>query len=67
MHATHLLDVLSILVKFHKIISKIYDKREDFNFEMVNFPHLDGDIPRATYYGVYVSQFIRFARCCTKV
>ena len=28
-----------------KIISKIYDKREDFNFEIVNFPHLDGDIP----------------------
>ena len=50
-----------------KIISKIYDKREDFNFEIVNFPHLDGDIPRATSYGVYVSQLIRFARCCTKV
>ena len=50
-----------------KIISKIYDKRDDFNFEIVNFPSLDGDVPRATSYGTYVSQLIRFARCCTKV
>ena len=25
--------------------SKNYDKRDDFNFEIVNFPFLDGDIP----------------------
>ena len=27
---------------------KIYDKRDDFDFEIVNFPFLDGDIPRST-------------------
>ena len=32
------------------------------DFEILNFPFLDGDIPRATYYGVYISQLIRFAR-----
>ena len=36
---------------------KIYDKRDDFNFEIVNFPYLDGDIPRSTSYGVDVCLF----------
>ena len=35
--------------------SKIYDKRDDFNFEIVNFPFLDGDVPRSPSYGVYIS------------
>ena len=34
----------------------------DFDFEIVNFPFLDGDVPRSTSYGVYISQPIRFAR-----
>ena len=40
-------------------------KRDDFNFDIVNYPHLDGDVPRATSYGVYISQLIRFARACS--
>ena len=32
---------------------KIYDKRDDFDSDIVNFPFLDGDIPSATFYGVY--------------
>ena len=51
---------LSISTEF--VSSKIYDKRDDFDFDIVNFPFLDGDIPRSTSYGVYISQFIRFAR-----
>ena len=39
--------------------SKIYDKRKDFNFEIVNFPFLDGDVPHSTSYGVYISQLFR--------
>ena len=46
---------------------KIYDKRVDFNFEIVNFPFLDGDVPRAASYGVYISQLIRFARVSSYV
>ena len=42
------------------VSSKIYDKRDDFNFEIVNFPFLDGDVPRSSSYGVYISQLIRF-------
>ena len=29
------------------VSSKIYDKRDDFNFEILNFPLLDGDVPRS--------------------
>ena len=29
-------------------------KRDDFNFEIVNFPFLDGDVPRSPSYGVYI-------------
>ena len=42
------------------VSSKIYDKRDDLNFEIVNFPFLDGDVPRSPSYGVYISQLIRF-------
>ena len=47
--------------------SKIYDKRDDFDFDIVNFPFLDGDVPRRASYGVYISQLIRFARVCNHV
>ena len=43
------------------VSTKIYDKRKNFDFEIVNFPFLGGDVPRSTSYGVYISQHIRFA------
>ena len=46
---------------------KIYDKRDDFDFDVVNFPYLDGDVPRRASYGVYISQLLRFARVCNHV
>ena len=52
----------------NKIVStKIYDKRNDFDFIIVNFLFIIGDVPRSTSYGVYISQFIRFARACSYV
>ena len=42
-----------------------YIKR--LNFEIINFPFLDGDVPRSPSYGVYISQLIRFARVCSNV
>ena len=42
--------------------TKIYNKRDDFDFDIVTIPYLDGDVPRSTYYGVYISKLIRFAR-----
>ena len=33
----------------------------------MNFPFLDGDAPRSSSYGVYISQLIRFARVSSHV
>ena len=46
----------------------IYDKRDDFAFWIVNFPHMDSNIPANPAYSVYISQLVRYARICmTKV
>ena len=49
------------------ISSKIYDKSDDFDYDIVNFPFLVGDVPRRPSYGVNISQLIRFARVCSHV
>ena len=56
---------LSILDGFVK--TKFLDKRDDFDFDIVNFPFLDGDVPRSTSCGVYTSQLIRFSRVSSHV
>ena len=44
---------------FGIVSSKIYDKRDDFNFEIVNFPFLDGDVPRSpSMVYVFLSLFV---------
>ena len=48
-------------------LKKIYDKQDDFNFDIVNFPFLDGDVPLRPSYGVYISQLICFARASSHV
>ena len=66
-------DTKAAFLDLHSTISndivstKIYDKRDDFDFEIVNFTFLDGDVPRSTSYGVYISQLIRFARASSYV
>ena len=49
------------------VSTKIYDKRDDFYFDIVNFPFLDGDVTQRPSYGVYISQLIRFARASSHV
>ena len=49
------------------VYSKMYDKRDGFNFEKVNFPFLDGDVARSPSYGVYISKLICFASVCSNV
>ena len=58
---------LDLSITNDKVSSKIYDKRDDFSFEMVNYPFFDGDVPHSPSYGVYISQRIRFARVCSNV
>ena len=45
----------------------MYDKPDDFDFEIVNFPFFDGDVPCSPSYSVYISQLIRFARVFSTV
>ena len=47
------------------IKSKLYDKRDDFNFPIVNYPFLDSNIAKGPTYGVYISRLICFARACS--
>ena len=58
---------LNIKVIGSDIHTSVYDKRDVFGFPIVNFPWLSGDVPRLPPYGIYISQLVRFARCCTSV
>ena len=49
----------------HFAKTKLYDKRDAFGFHIVNFPFMSSNIPSAPAYGVYASQLIRYARCCS--
>jgi hypothetical protein len=42
--------------------TKIYDKRDDFNFKIINFPNMCSNIPASPAYGVYISQLIRYVK-----
>ena len=48
-----------------KLTTRLYDKRDDLYFPIVNFPFLSSSIPSAPAYGLYVSQLIRYARACS--
>ena len=45
----------------------MFDKRDTFGFHIVNFPDLSGNIPSNQSYGVFVSQLIRYTRCCQDI
>ena len=47
-----------------RLRTKLYDKRYDFNFPIVNFPFICSNIPAAPAYGVYISHLIRYSRAC---
>ena len=49
------------------MFTEIYGKRDYFDFEIVNFPFLDGDVPRSASYGVYISKLIHFSRASSYV
>jgi hypothetical protein len=50
--------------QWRRLRTKLYDKRYDFNFPIVNFPFICSNIPAAPAYGVYLSQLIRYSRAC---
>ena len=45
--------------------TSLYDKRDDFNFHITNFPFPSSNIPSSPAYCVFISQLIRYARACS--
>ena len=49
---------LNLSIHNDTVSKKNNDKRDDFDFDIVNFPFLDGDVPRRPSYGpVYISTY----------
>ena len=55
------------IYQYRMVLSRLKFMINDFDFDIVNFPFLDGDVPRSTSYAVYISQLIRFARVSSHV
>ena len=64
-HLADYLDLTFIIDSGGKLSTKLYDKRDDFDFHIVNFRFLSSYIPSGPSYGVYISQLIRHARSCS--
>ena len=47
-----------------RLRTKLYDKRDYFNFPIVNFPFICSNIPATLAYGVYISQLIQYSIAC---
>ena len=45
------------------VLTKIYDKQDDFYLEIVTFPFLDGDVSRSTSSGVYFLNLFVLLEC----
>ena len=59
------LDLLLSIGRDGQLHTSIYDRRDDFNFHITNFPFLSSNIPSSPAYGVFISQLIRYARACS--
>ena len=64
-HLADYLDLTFIIDSGGQLSTRLYDKRDDFDFHIVNFPFLSSSIPSGPSYGVHISQLIRYARCCS--
>ena len=56
---------LNLSISYGTVSTKIYCKWDDFDIFI--FPFLDGDVPRHTSYGIYISQLICFARAYSNI
>ena len=53
---------MTISIYQGKFYFSLYDKRNDYDFDVISFPFLDGNIPKGQSYGVFISQLVRYAR-----
>ena len=59
------LDLLLSIGRDGQLHTSIYDKRDDFNFNITHFPFLSSNIPTSSAYGVFISQLLWYARACS--
>ena len=59
------LDLLLSIGRDGQLRTSLYDKRDDFNIHITNFPFLSSNIPSSSAYGVFISQLIRYTRACS--
>ena len=59
------LDLLLSIRRDDQLRTSLYDKRDDFNFHITNFPFLSSNIPSLPVYGVFISRPIRHVRACS--
>ena len=59
------LDLLLSIGRDGQLHTSIYDKRDDFNFNITNFPFLGSNIPTSPANGVFISHLIRYVRACS--
>ena len=45
-----------------RLRTKLYDKRDEFNLQIVNFQFICSNIPAVPAYGIYIAQMIRYFR-----
>ena len=55
---------ITIRIDCNRFVTTLYDKRDVFQFYIVNFPYLDSNIPTGPAYGTYMSQLVRIGRIC---
>ena len=65
---------MSISVYQGKFRFSCYDKRNDFKFNVINFPFMCGNLPMVQMHGLFISQLVRyshinshfndFSKCC---
>ena len=59
------LDLLMSIGRDGQLHTPIYDKRDDFDFHITNFPFLSSNLLSSPAYGVFISQLIRYTRACS--
>ena len=64
-HLADYLDLTFIMDSGGKLSTRLYDKRDDFHFHIVNFPFLSSNISSGPSYGVHISKLVRYARGCS--
>ena len=58
---------LNITIKDGKIDTTIYDKRDDYNFDIINFAHADSNMSKTVFTGIIFSQISRYFNICNDI